>query len=114
MPPLIKADYSVYLVTDSTLAILGDRSLIDVVQQAVDGGVTCVQLRDKTSSTADLIAIGKKLHEITRPRGVPLLINDRIDVALAVQCEGVHVGQDDTGVFPSCFLLVCFGCDMCW
>jgi len=56
-----------------------------------------VQLRDKTSETADLIRIAKELHKITKPAGVPLLINDRIDVALAAGVEGVHIGQDDIG-----------------
>src|SRR4051812_42454413 len=84
-------DYSLYLVTDSTPALLGTRDLVTVVDQAIEGGVTCVQLRDKTSSTSELIAIGRRLHEVTTKHGVPLLINDRVDVALAVKCEGVHI-----------------------
>ncbi|KAK3944727.1 hypothetical protein QBC46DRAFT_374171 [Diplogelasinospora grovesii] len=88
-------DYSLYLVTDSTPAILGDRDLCDVVEAAVRGGVTCVQFRDKTSSTGDLIATARRLHAVTQQYNVPLLINDRADVALAVGCEGVHIGQDD-------------------
>lgn len=58
-------------------------------------GVTIVQYRDKTSETADLIHVGKQLHAITKEHNVPLLINDRVDVALAVGAEGVHLGQDD-------------------
>ncbi|RHZ71257.1 hypothetical protein CDV55_100703 [Aspergillus turcosus] len=58
-------------------------------------GVTIVQYRDKTSDTGDLIQTAKKLHKITKAHGVPLLINDRVDVALAVGAEGVHLGQDD-------------------
>lgn len=94
-----KADvnYSLYLVTDSSPAILGDRSLCYVVEEALKGGVTLVQLRDKTSDTGRLISTGRQLHEITRRYNVPLLINDRVDVALAVACEGVHIGQDDMG-----------------
>ncbi|KXX74321.1 putative thiamine biosynthetic bifunctional enzyme [Madurella mycetomatis] len=88
-------DYSLYLVTDSSPAILGDRSLFHVVEEALKGGVTLVQLRDKTSDTGHLISTGRQLHEITRRYNVPLLINDRVDVALAVACEGVHIGQDD-------------------
>lgn len=88
-------NYSLYLVTDSTPAILGDRDIDDVVEAALRGGVTCVQYRDKTSDTGDLIAVAERLHEITQRHGVPLLINDRVDVALAVGCEGVHIGQDD-------------------
>ncbi|TEY51142.1 hypothetical protein BOTCAL_0270g00030 [Botryotinia calthae] len=88
-------DYSLYLVTDSTPAILGDRNLVDVVDAAVRGGVTIVQYRDKYSDTAALVDTARKLHAVTRKYNVPLLINDRIDVALAVACEGVHIGQDD-------------------
>ncbi|AEO69302.1 uncharacterized protein THITE_2119543 [Thermothielavioides terrestris NRRL 8126] len=88
-------DYSLYLVTDSTRPILGDRSLESVVEQALRGGVTLVQLREKTADTAELISVARGLHAITRRYNVPLLINDRVDVALAVGCEGVHIGQDD-------------------
>ena len=88
-------DYSLYLVTDSTPAILKDKDFFHIVEEALKGGVTCVQLRDKTSDTGELCAIARRLHRITRQYGVPLLINDRVDVALSVGCEGVHVGQDD-------------------
>ncbi|KAF2171911.1 hypothetical protein M409DRAFT_50525 [Zasmidium cellare ATCC 36951] len=88
-------DYSLYLVTDSTPAILGDKDLVAVVKAAVEGGATIVQYRDKTSDTADLVRIAKELHSVTKPANVPLLINDRVDVALAAGVEGVHVGQDD-------------------
>lgn len=89
--------YSLYLVTDSTPAILGDKDICDVVDRALRGGVGIVQYRDKTNDTGVLIATAKRLHEITRAHNVPLLINDRVDVALAVGCEGVHLGQDDMG-----------------
>ena len=88
-------DYSLYLVTDSTKAILQDRDLFEVVEDAIRGGVTIVQYRDKTSATGDLIANGEKLHAITQRYSIPLLINDRVDVALAIGAEGVHLGQDD-------------------
>ncbi|TKA79354.1 hypothetical protein B0A49_01001 [Cryomyces minteri] len=94
----MKADYSLYLVTDSTKAILGDRDLVAVVKAAVEGGVTIVQLRDKTRETAELIRIAKELHSITSAHQVPLLINDRVDVALAAGAEGVHIGQDDIDI----------------
>ncbi|KAK3063383.1 thiamine biosynthetic bifunctional enzyme, partial [Teratosphaeriaceae sp. CCFEE 6253] len=84
------ADYSLYLVTDSTSAILGDRDLIATVKAAVEGGATIVQYRDKFSDTGDLVKIAKQLHAVTKPAGVPLLINDRVDVALAAGVEGVH------------------------
>ena len=92
-----KVNYTLYLVTDSTPAILGSKDLCEVVEQAIKGGVTIVQYRDKTSDTGDLVRTAKNLHEITQKYGVPLLINDRVDVALAVGCEGVHIGQDDMG-----------------
>ncbi|KAI1306620.1 Hydroxyethylthiazole kinase family-domain-containing protein [Xylaria venustula] len=91
-------DYSLYLVTDSTPAILGDKDLCEVVEAALRGGVTCVQYRDKTGDTGLLVQTARKLHAVTRGYGVPLLINDRVDVALAVGCEGVHIGQDDMDV----------------
>ncbi|GAB7339763.1 hypothetical protein MBLNU457_6321t1 [Dothideomycetes sp. NU457] len=91
----MKVDYSLYLVTDNTPAILGSRDLIQVVRQAVAGGATIVQLRDKTSDTGEQIRIAKELHKITKPANIPLLINDRVDVALAAGVEGVHIGQDD-------------------
>jgi len=58
-------------------------------------GVTVVQLRDKKSDTAELVQVAKELHKVTKSAGIPLLINDRVDVALAAGVEGVHVGQDD-------------------
>ncbi|RDW59744.1 hypothetical protein BP6252_12831 [Coleophoma cylindrospora] len=88
-------DYSLYLVTDSTPAILGDKDLVQVVEAALQGGVTIVQYRDKVSDTGALVSTARKLHEVTKRHNVPLLINDRVDVALAVGCEGVHIGQDD-------------------
>lgn len=90
-------DYSLYLVTDSTAAILGDRDLVEVVEAALKGGATICQFRDKVSDTAVLVSTARKLHDVTRRYNVPLLINDRVDVALAVGCEGVHLGQDDLG-----------------
>lgn len=91
-------DYSLYLVTDSTQAILGDKDLAAVIKQAIEGGVSIVQYRDKTSETAELIRVAKNLHSITLKNKIPLLINDRVDVALAVGAEGVHLGQDDMGM----------------
>lgn len=105
------ADYTLYLVTDSTPAILGDKDICDVVDRAIRGGVTIVQYRDKTSDTGDLVATARRLHAVTQRHGVPLLINDRVDVALAVGCEGVHLGQDDMGEsapWRSEFFFLCF------
>ena len=88
-------DYSLYLVTDSTRSILGDKDLGDVVEAAIQGGVTVVQYRDKTSETADLIRMGQRLRAITKRYNVPLLINDHVGVAQAVGADGVHLGQED-------------------
>lgn len=101
-------DYSLYLVTDSTPAILGERDLVDVVGAALAGGVTIVQYRDKTGDTGAMVATARKLHAVTRKYNVPLLINDRVDVALAVGCEGVHIGQDDLGMYQLNLPHFCF------
>ncbi|KAM4060179.1 hydroxyethylthiazole kinase family protein [Hirsutella rhossiliensis] len=98
-PPPMTVDYSVYLVTDSRPAILAPgRRLAHVVDAALRGGATAVQLRDKLGSDADVAAQARELLGLTRARGVPLLINDRVGVALEVGCEGVHLGQDDMDV----------------
>ncbi|KAL4929896.1 uncharacterized protein BDV17DRAFT_281085 [Aspergillus undulatus] len=91
----MKLDLSLYLVTDSTPAILKGRDLCAVVEEACKGGVTVVQYRDKKSDTGVQIETARKLHRITQAHGVPLIINDRVDVALASGAEGVHLGQDD-------------------
>jgi thiamine-phosphate diphosphorylase/hydroxyethylthiazole kinase len=93
-----EVDYSLYLVTDSRPDILGGRDLIEVVEAALEGGVTIVQYRDKLADTAALVRTARKLHVVTKKHNVPLLINDRVDIALAVCCEGVHIGQNDIGM----------------
>lgn len=89
----LELDLGVYLVTDRP-ALLG-RALLDVVAAAVAGGASMVQLREKTASTREFVELARAVLGVTRPRGVPLLINDRLDVALAAGADGVHVGQDD-------------------
>ncbi|KAL9043267.1 MAG: hypothetical protein Q9214_003542 [Letrouitia sp. 1 TL-2023] len=91
-------DWSVYLVTDSTAAILGKRDLVDVVRSALQGGVAIVQYRDKKSDTRDLIDTARALHKVTAEFDVPLVINDRVDVAIAIKAEGVHLGQTDMDI----------------
>jgi len=86
-------DLSVYVITDRRVA--GERSILDVVRAAIRGGATVVQLREKEASTREMVELGQALHEITREARVPLIVNDRLDVALAIDAEGVHVGQDD-------------------
>jgi thiamine-phosphate diphosphorylase / hydroxyethylthiazole kinase len=88
-------DWSLYLVTDSTPAILGNKKLADIVDQAIRGGVGIVQYREKYADTRVMIETASKLHAITQKHSVPLLINDRVDVCLAIGAEGVHLGQDD-------------------
>lgn len=86
-------DYRLYLVTDRKLSL--GRPIEDVVKSAVRGGVTIVQLREKECSTREYIELARRLLDFLRPLGIPLIINDRLDVALCVGADGVHVGQDD-------------------
>ena len=86
-------DLRLYLVTDQ--ALCRGRTLADVVDAAVQGGATCVQLREKQLSTRELLDQALALKALLAPRGIPLVINDRIDVALACGAEGVHLGQSD-------------------
>jgi thiamine-phosphate pyrophosphorylase len=86
-------DLGVYLVTDRVCC--GARSVDEVVSAAIDGGVTLVQLRDKNVDARPMLALGRRLLELLRPAGIGLIVNDRIDVALALDAEGVHIGQQD-------------------
>ena len=86
-------DLSLYLVTDRPLA--QGRDINWIVREAVAGGVTMVQLREKECSTAEFVALARELKMVLQPLGIPLVINDRIDVALAVDADGVHIGQSD-------------------
>ena len=86
-------DYSLYLVTDRGLA--RGRSTVEVVKAAVSGGVTCIQLREKDCSTLEFIEQARAIKNFLEEREVPLIINDRLDVALAVGADGVHLGQKD-------------------
>jgi thiamine-phosphate pyrophosphorylase len=88
--------YQLCLVTDRSLA--NGRSLAGIVAAAVKGGVTMVQLRDKTASTRAFIEDARALKALLAPPRVPLLVNDRIDVALAAGADGAHVGQADMPV----------------
>jgi len=82
-----------YLVTDRDLC--GGKSLEEVVRESVRGGAACVQIREKDLSTRVFIEEALRIKALLAPFRVPLIINDRVDVALAVQADGVHVGQDD-------------------
>lgn len=84
-----------YLVTDSTIARQAGHTLPFVVEEACRAGVRWVQLREKNLSTRAFLDIGFALKRITRAYKATLIINDRVDIALAVDADGVHVGQDD-------------------
>ena len=86
-------DYSVYLVTDHRDKT--DEEFLNIIEEAIKGGTSIVQLREKTASTKDFYKLALKVKEITSKYDVPLLINDRIDIALAIDSDGVHIGQDD-------------------
>ena len=88
-----KIDYSIYLVTDRDL--MSTETLEEAVEQAIIGGCTLVQLREKDCSSLDFYNNAVKVKGITDKYNVPLLINDRLDIALAVDAAGVHVGQSD-------------------
>ncbi len=83
----------IYLVTDRGLC--GGRSLEEVVGAALRGGVAYVQLREKNLSTRLFVEEARVVKQLLASRGVPLIINDRLDVALACEADGVHIGQDD-------------------
>lgn len=84
---------SLYLVTDRTLSL--GRPLPEIVRGAVRGGTTMVQLREKSCDTREFVELGRALHEMLQPAGIPLLINDRADIAQVIGAEGVHIGQHD-------------------
>jgi thiamine-phosphate pyrophosphorylase len=86
-------DWSLYLVTDRQLSL--GRSIIDVVESAVAGGVSVVQLREKDISTREFVELGQILLKILKPQNIPLIINDRLDVTLAIGADGLHIGQSD-------------------
>lgn len=88
----MKANYNLYLVTEESVPV---GKLLYIVEEAVKGGVTIVQLREKLSNGQTFFEKAKKLKELLRRYQVPLIINDRIDVALAIGADGVHIGQSD-------------------
>lgn len=91
-------DLFLYAVTDSGMNKKWGRSITDAVKDAIEGGATIVQLREKDAETRDFLESAKVCVKICRSHGVPLLINDRIDIALACDADGVHVGQSDMPV----------------
>lgn len=82
-----------YLVTDRD--VVGDRDLTEMVKEAVEGGVTIVQLREKECETGEFVELARRMKAMLKTYNVPLIINNRIDVALAIDADGVHIGQKD-------------------
>lgn len=91
-----KFDSRLYFITDSTG--FSEYDFLHTVEQAMKGGVTLLQLREKNKTTREYIELAKKVHLLTRKYNVPLIIDDRVDVAIAVGSEGVHLGQEDMPV----------------
>lgn len=86
-------DYSLYLCTDRGL--MTSPTIEDSVEQALKGGATVIQLREKDCSSREFYELALRVKAITRKYNAPLIINDRVDIALAVDADGVHVGQSD-------------------
>ena len=86
-------DYSLYLVTDTDLCTLN--SIERAVENAILGGVTVVQVREKTASSLELYNLSMKIKAITDKYNIPIIINDRLDIALSIDAAGLHIGQDD-------------------
>ncbi|MBQ7980576.1 MAG: thiamine phosphate synthase [Oscillospiraceae bacterium] len=91
-----KLDTTMYFITDSTS--FGEDEFLFRVEEACKGGVTLIQLREKDRTTREYISLAQKVHKITQRYDIPLIIDDRVDVALAIDAEGVHVGQSDMPV----------------
>ncbi len=96
MSRIDRAQMKLYLVTDSTN--LTEEIFLKKVEDALRGGVTMLQIREKDKTTRDYIELAAKAHEIAKKYNVPLIIDDRVDVAMAVDAEGVHLGQSDMQV----------------
>jgi len=91
----MKLDLTLYLITDD--GYLADRDWLKAVEEAIKGGVTVVQYRSKsgTKTTREMYEELLQLRELTKKYGIPLIVNDKVDLALAVDADGVHIGQDD-------------------
>ena len=89
----MKFDSSMYFITDSSN--YSEEEFLHRVEQALVGGVTLLQLREKDKTTREYISLAEKVHILTKKYNVPLIIDDRVDIALSVGAEGVHLGQSD-------------------
>ena len=92
-------DSTLYFITDSTN--YDKKEFLFRVEEALKGGVTLLQLREKEKTTREYIELAEEVHSITQRYNVPLIIDDRVDVALCVGAEGVHVGQSDMPVYSA-------------
>ena len=92
-----KLNTKLYFITDST--DYTEKEFLFRIEEALKGGATLLQLREKEKTTREYIELAKKIHHITKKYNVPLIIDDRVDVALSVDAEGVHVGQCDMPVY---------------
>lgn len=89
--------YGIYLITDRD--ILKGRDLIKSLEEAISGGVTLVQLREKNATSLEFYKLAVEVRKTTLEHNIPLIINDRLDIAIAVDADGVHLGQEDLPVF---------------
>lgn len=103
----MKHDYTLYLVTDR--ALMSTATLTEAVEQAILGGCTMVQLREKELSSLEFYRQAMEIKKITDQYHIPLIINDRIDIAMAVKADGVHIGQSD---LPAAVARKLIGADM--
>ena len=86
-------DYTLYLVTNRQNKT--EQEFLNTIEEAIKGGVTIIQLREKNTNTKKFYNIAKKVKKITTKYNIPLIINDRIDIAQAINAEGIHLGQND-------------------
>lgn len=93
MPPV---DFHLLLVTDRTL--LRGRSLPSALRESVDAGASAIQLRERDLPTCELVSLARQIHAMTKTRGVPLIINDRVDITMALDLEGVHLRASSLSV----------------
>ncbi len=98
-----KTDTRIYFITDSTG--YSEEDFLFRAEEALKGGVTFMQLREKEKSTREYIRLAEKVHSMTKKYNVPLIIDDRVDVALGIDAEGVHLGQSDMPVYMARKLL---------
>ena len=88
-----KIDTSLYFITDSTG--FSEEEFLHRTEAALQGGVTFLQIREKEKTTREYLSLARKVHDLTRKYNVPLIIDDRLDIALAIDAEGVHLGKSD-------------------